>query len=252
MKLITKLILLGAAVVLLLFLGSTLGFLGFGLMSTDLMYGPVLYCTLVLAVLILCCTGIIVSHLKKEIPPIRRSRTANNASPLPQRQGRFLYDLQPVAAAGARRPPAPPGRRDNPPPAPCTGPFLRSRRRVPGRLPGPAAGGGTGPGSRPAPDARRPLRGDVLQIFPGGAAGVVDQGQEPLHVAVFQGLHLAQHPAVLVKHMDGPQHRPVPGGPGGPPAGGGKNSASSTWRSTSAPNRRHTAPSSRGWRRMHR
>ena len=65
MKLITKLILLGAAVVLLLFLGSTLGFLGFGLMSTDLMYGPVLYCTLVLAVLILCCTGIIVSHLKK-------------------------------------------------------------------------------------------------------------------------------------------------------------------------------------------
>lgn len=58
MKLITKLILLGAAVVLLLFLG-------FGLMSTDLMYGPVLYCTLVLAVLILCCTGIIVSHLKK-------------------------------------------------------------------------------------------------------------------------------------------------------------------------------------------
>ncbi len=42
MKLITKLILLGAAVVLLLFLGSTLGFLGFGLMSTDLMYGPVL------------------------------------------------------------------------------------------------------------------------------------------------------------------------------------------------------------------
>ena len=46
-------------------LGSTLGFLGFGLMSTDLMYGPVLYCTLVLAVLILCCTGIIVSHLKK-------------------------------------------------------------------------------------------------------------------------------------------------------------------------------------------
>ena len=40
MKLITKLILLGAAVVLLLFLGSTLGFLGFGLMSTDLMYGP--------------------------------------------------------------------------------------------------------------------------------------------------------------------------------------------------------------------
>ena len=30
MKLITKLILLGAAVVLLLFLGSTLGFLGFG------------------------------------------------------------------------------------------------------------------------------------------------------------------------------------------------------------------------------
>lgn len=82
MKLITKLILLGAAVVLLLFLGSTLGFLGFGLMSTDLMYGPVLYCTLVLAVLILCCTGIIVSHLKKEIPPIRRSRTTNNASPL--------------------------------------------------------------------------------------------------------------------------------------------------------------------------
>ena len=65
MKLITKLILLGAAVVLLLFLGSTLGFLGFGLMSTDLMYGPVLYCTLVLAVLILCCTGIIVYHLKK-------------------------------------------------------------------------------------------------------------------------------------------------------------------------------------------
>ncbi len=79
MKLITKLILLGAAVVLLLFLGSTLGFLGFGLMSTDLMYGPVLYCTLVLAVLILrcqdqyrqqisnilCCTAIIVSHLKK-------------------------------------------------------------------------------------------------------------------------------------------------------------------------------------------
>ena len=63
MKLITKLILLGAAVVLLLFLGSTLGFLGFGLMSTDLMYGPVLYFTLVLAVLILCCTGIIVSHL---------------------------------------------------------------------------------------------------------------------------------------------------------------------------------------------
>lgn len=65
MKLITKLILLGAAVVLLLFLGSTLGFLGFGLMSTDLMYGPVLYFTLVLAVLILCCAGIIVSHLKK-------------------------------------------------------------------------------------------------------------------------------------------------------------------------------------------
>ena len=65
MKLITKLILLGAAVVLLLFLGSTLGFLGFGLMSTDLMYGPVLYCTLVLEVLILCCTGIMVSHLKK-------------------------------------------------------------------------------------------------------------------------------------------------------------------------------------------
>ena len=64
-ELITKLILLGAAMVLLLFLGSTLGFLGFGLMSTDLMYGPVLYCTLVLAVLILCCTGIIVSHLKK-------------------------------------------------------------------------------------------------------------------------------------------------------------------------------------------
>ena len=33
MKLITKLILLGAAVVLLLFLGSTLGFLGFGLIA---------------------------------------------------------------------------------------------------------------------------------------------------------------------------------------------------------------------------
>ena len=35
MKLITKLILLGAAVVLLLFLGSTLGFLGFGLMRVQ-------------------------------------------------------------------------------------------------------------------------------------------------------------------------------------------------------------------------
>ena len=45
--------------------GMDLGFLGFGLMSTDLMYGPVLYFTLVLAVLILCCVGIIVSHLKK-------------------------------------------------------------------------------------------------------------------------------------------------------------------------------------------
>ena len=66
MKLITKLILLGAAVVLLLFLGSTLGFLGFGLMSTDLMYGPVLYCTLVLAVLI----PVSYTHLSSKKAPV--------------------------------------------------------------------------------------------------------------------------------------------------------------------------------------
>ena len=46
--------------------GGSLALFGFhAWLSTDLMYGPVLYCTLVLAVLILCCTGIIVSHLKK-------------------------------------------------------------------------------------------------------------------------------------------------------------------------------------------
>ena len=106
MKLITKLILLGAAVVLLLFLGSTLGFLGFGLMSTDLMYGPVLYCTLVLAVLILCCTGIIVSHLKKGVySHSEESDDESRFTPVCQRayKGEFYTICSRWQQSGARR-----------------------------------------------------------------------------------------------------------------------------------------------------
>lgn len=65
MKLKAKLLLLGAGVLLMLLLGPNSAFLGLGLLSSDPLFGAVLYCTLLLTAVMLCCTAIIVSYLKK-------------------------------------------------------------------------------------------------------------------------------------------------------------------------------------------
>ena len=46
-------------------------------------------------------------------------------------------------------------------------------------------------------------RDDVLQVHPGGVAGLLGQLQEALKVTGFQGCHLLDHPAVLVILVDG-------------------------------------------------
>ena len=63
MKLKAKLLLLGAGVLLML-LWPNSAFLGLGLLSSDPLFGAVLYCTLLLTAVMLCCTAIIVSYLK--------------------------------------------------------------------------------------------------------------------------------------------------------------------------------------------
>lgn len=65
MKLKTKLLFLGGCVLLMLLFGPNSAFLGLGFLSSDPTFGAVLYCTLLLTAVMLCCTAIIVSYLKK-------------------------------------------------------------------------------------------------------------------------------------------------------------------------------------------
>lgn len=65
MKLKAKLLLLGAGVLLMLLLGPNSAFLGLGLLSSDPLFGAVLYCTLLLTAVMLCCTAMVISQLKK-------------------------------------------------------------------------------------------------------------------------------------------------------------------------------------------
>lgn len=58
---------------------------------------------------------------------------------------------------------------------------------------------------------RRAGGGDILEVFPGGCTGSIDQRQKARDVAGFQGTDLGQDPAVFVKHMNSPQDSPVPG-----------------------------------------
>ena len=57
----------------------------------------------------------------------------------------------------------------------------------------------------------RPGGGDVLEQLPGGAARLLHQGQEGVHVAPLQGVGLLLRPPVVGKEVEGPEDRPVPG-----------------------------------------
>lgn len=143
--------------------------------------------------------------------------------------------------------PVPGRKRTASPPERYTAPFRRSRR----------------PWTRTAPWPRSirrhrarvtarawcsaaPAGGDILEVFPGGCAGSIDQRQKARDVAGFQGTDLGQDPAVFVKHMNGPQDGPVPGQAAHLRPGDGRMRPHPPGRRTSASNRRHTAFKSRG------
>lgn len=92
-------------------------------------------------------------------------------------------------------------------------------------------GAGAASSSRPTARAtgmalllRGRRRPGVLQVQGGGQPRLVHQGQEGGKVALLQGLGLLLRPAVLLKEVHGPKHRPVAallpqlgqGGPEGP------------------------------------
>ncbi len=52
----------------------------------------------------------------------------------------------------------------------------------------------------------------ILQIHPGGAAGFLDQRQEGVKIALFQGFHLLGDPGIVLVEVDAPHHRPVAAG----------------------------------------